>query len=129
VDDDPRILKSLRRILEADGHRVTVADGGQAGIDAFIAAGRRGEPFALVILDLGMPYVDGRKAAASIKAASPVTPIVLVTGWGHGMRVESDLPAHVDRLLSKPPDMEQLRKTIMKLTAASGSLKPEAVGR
>ena len=129
VDDDPRILKSLRRILEADGHRVTVADGGQAGIDAFIAARRRGEPFALVILDLGMPYVDGRKAAASIKAASPVTPIVLVTGWGHGMRVESDLPAHVDRLLSKPPDMEQLRKTIMKLTAASGSLKPEAVGR
>lgn len=37
VDDDPVVLKSLRDILEADGHAVTVADGGQAGIDTFRA--------------------------------------------------------------------------------------------
>jgi signal transduction histidine kinase/ActR/RegA family two-component response regulator len=120
VDDDPRILKAFRRMLEADGHRVTVADGGQAGIDTFIAADQRGEHFALVISDLGMPYVDGRKVAAAIKAASPVTPIVLLTGWGHGMRAENDLPSHVDRLLSKPPDVEDLRKAVAELTAEPG---------
>jgi len=38
VDDDPLVLKSLRDTLEADGHAVTTADGGQAGIDAFLAA-------------------------------------------------------------------------------------------
>jgi signal transduction histidine kinase/ActR/RegA family two-component response regulator len=117
VDDDLRVLKAFRRMLEADGHRVTVADGGQAGIDAFIAADQRGEHFALVISDLGMPYVDGRKVAAAIKAASPVTPIVLLTGWGHGMRAENDFPSHVDRLLSKPPDVEDLRKAVAELTA------------
>ena len=41
--------------LEIDGHTVTAADGGQAGIDAFAAAQRRGEPFDVVITDLGMP--------------------------------------------------------------------------
>src|SRR6266446_481731 len=38
VDDDPLVLKSLRDTLEADGHGVTTADGGRAGIDAFLAA-------------------------------------------------------------------------------------------
>ena len=117
VDDDPRVSKSLRRILEADGHRVTVADGGQAGIDTFVAAAERGEPFALVLADIGMPYVDGRKVAAAIKAASPITPIVLVTGWGHSSSTARELPLHVDRLLGKPPDIEELRRAIVELTA------------
>jgi CheY-like chemotaxis protein len=118
VDDDPRALKSLRRILEVDGHQVTVADGGQAGIDSFIAAGQRGEPFAVVLSDLGMPYVDGREVAAAIKATSPDTPIVLVTGWSHTMRADDNLPLHVDYVLSKPPDVKDLRRAIVELTVA-----------
>ena len=45
VDDDPLLLKSLRDTLETDGHVVTIANGGQAGIDAFRAAHDGGEPF------------------------------------------------------------------------------------
>jgi CheY-like chemotaxis protein len=117
VDDDPCILKSLRRVLEADSHQVTVADGGKAGIEAFVAAGHRGEPFAIVLLDLGMPDTDGRKVAAAIKATSPVTPIVLVTGSSDCIRDQNRLPAHVERVLSKPPNMEDLRRVIVELTA------------
>jgi signal transduction histidine kinase/CheY-like chemotaxis protein len=117
VDDDLRVSKSLRRVLEADGHRVTVADGGQAGIDTFMAATVRGESFSVVISDLGMPHIDGRRVAAAVKAASPKTPIVLLTGWGHSMRENGDLPSHVDHLLSKPPDVNELRRAISKLTA------------
>ena len=40
VDDDPLVLESLRATLQSDGHEVTAADGGQAGIDAFAAARR-----------------------------------------------------------------------------------------
>ncbi|HME37663.1 MAG TPA: response regulator [Steroidobacteraceae bacterium] len=119
VDDDPRILKSLRRMLEADGHSVTAAVGGQAGIDTFIAAAGRGEPFAIVLLDFGMPYVDGRKVAAAIKAASPLTPVVLVTGWGESLRGEDVHAMPVDRVLSKPADLEELRAVILELTTAS----------
>jgi signal transduction histidine kinase/CheY-like chemotaxis protein len=117
VDDDKRVSRSLRRVLEADGHRVTVADGGQAGIDTFLAANGRGESFSVVISDLGMPHIDGRRVAAAVKAASPKTPIVLLTGWGYGMRENGDLPSHVDHLLSKPPDVNELRLAISKLTA------------
>jgi len=46
---------------------VVAAVGGQAGIDAFNAAHARGEPFAVVLTDMGMPYVDGRKVASAIK--------------------------------------------------------------
>ncbi|GAB2868097.1 hypothetical protein GCM10027277_41610 [Pseudoduganella ginsengisoli] len=109
VDDDPLLLKSLRVILERDGHRVTEADGGQAGIDLFCNAHNSGEPYSLVVTDLGMPYVDGRKVAQAVKALSPVTPVLLLTGWGQRMTAENDIPPYVDKVLSKPPKIEELR--------------------
>lgn len=116
VDDDPVLLKSLRDSLESDGHTVEVTNGGQAGIDAFAAARDSGEPFSVVITDLGMPYIDGRKVAAAVKAASPNTPVILLTGWGQRLSIEGDMPPHVDRLLSKPPKMTQLRVALAELT-------------
>jgi len=118
VDDDLLLLKSLRDTLEADGHQVVVADGGQAGIDAFVAAKARGEPFTVVLSDLGMPHVDGRKVASVIKSASPDTPVVLVTGWGQQMHAEKDMPSHVDRVLSKPPRLSELREALASLTGS-----------
>jgi CheY-like chemotaxis protein len=106
VDDDPVVLKSLRSVLEADGHSVAIANGGQAGINAFCAARDR---FSVVITDLGMPYVDGRKVAAAVKTASPSTPIILLTGWGQRLVIEGDVPPHVDRVLAKPATLGQLR--------------------
>jgi signal transduction histidine kinase/ActR/RegA family two-component response regulator len=116
VDDDPLLLKLMRDTLEADGHRVVVADGGQAGIDAFVTACNQGDPFAVVLSDLGMPYVDGRKVASAVKAASPDTPVVLVTGWGRQMHLENDLPPEADRVLSKPPRLEELREVLASVT-------------
>ncbi len=112
VDDDPLVLKALRAALESDGHAVTSADGGQAGIDMFQAALGRGEPYALVITDLGMPYIDGRRVAAAIKTAAPATPVVLLTGWGQRIVTDEDLPLHVDRVLSKPPKLAELREAL-----------------
>ncbi len=117
VDDDPLILKSLRDILEADGHRVKAADGGQNGIDAFAAALQGGAPFDVVITDLGMPYVDGRKVAAAIEAAAPETPLILLTGWGKRLLSEDDIPPHVDRVLSKPPKIHDIRTALAALVA------------
>jgi CheY-like chemotaxis protein len=109
-------MEALSHSLRGDGHYVTAADGGQAGIDAFMAASERGEPFAIVFTDLGMPHVDGRKVAAAIRAASPTTPIVLLTGWGQRLASERDVPAEVSRLLSKPPKLGELRAALAELT-------------
>jgi CheY-like chemotaxis protein len=118
VDDDLLLLKSLRDILEAEGHQVVVADGGQAGIDTFVAAKERGEPFTVVLSDLGMPYVDGRKVASMVKSTSPNTPVVLVTGWGQRMHAESEMPSGVDSVLSKPPRLSELREALANLTGS-----------
>jgi PAS domain S-box-containing protein len=118
VDDDPLIIESLRATLEGDGHRVTAADGGQAGIDTFASAQQRGERYSIVITDLGMPYVDGRRVAAAVKAASPATPVILLTGWGQRLVDEKDVPAHVDRVLNKPPRLRELRSALAEVAAA-----------
>jgi signal transduction histidine kinase/ActR/RegA family two-component response regulator/uncharacterized membrane protein affecting hemolysin expression len=119
VDDDPLLIKSLRDILEGDGHVVMVADGGESGIDTFVSAQQRGNPFSLIITDLGMPYVDGRKVAAAIKAANPSTPVIMLTGWGRRLLAENDIPPYVDRVLSKPPRLAELRAALAELTAGS----------
>ena len=117
VDDDPMLIKALRDTLEGDGHVITVADGGQNGIDTFQAAQQRGSPFSLVITDLGMPHIDGRKVAAAVKAIAPTTPVILLTGWGRRLLADNDVPPYVDRVLSKPPKLADLRTAFVELRA------------
>jgi CheY-like chemotaxis protein len=112
VDDDPLLIKSLCDILETDGHSVVTANGGQAGIDAFRSAQSGNERFAVVITDLGMPYVDGRQVADAIKETSPATPVIMLTGWGQRLIIEGDIPPHVDEVLSKPPKLRDLREAL-----------------
>ena len=116
VDDDPVLLDTLREILEADGHDVVAADGGQQGIDAMHAAHGSAAPFTLVITDLGMPHVDGRKVASAIKAVSPATPVILLTGWGQRLEFDGDALPHVDQELGKPPKLTQLREVLAKFS-------------
>jgi len=117
VDDDPALNESLRDTLQADGHHVTVAGGGQAGIDAFHSARQTSEPFDIVITDLGMPYVDGHQVVDSVRATKPDTPIIMLTGWG---QADNERTPHVDRLLSKPPRLQELRTALAELTAGRG---------
>jgi PAS domain S-box-containing protein len=125
IDDDPLLIKSLRDTLESDGHWVLARNGGQAGIDAFRESLRRDERFAVVITDLGMPHVDGRKVASEIKAMSATTPVILLTGWGQRLVAEGDVPAHVDRLLSKPPKLVELRSALSSLTRPTSGSDPK----
>jgi PAS domain S-box-containing protein len=117
IDDDPLILQSVRHILEGDGHVVDVANGGQEGIDAFAAALARGERYQAVVTDLGMPHVDGRTVAAAVKTVAPTTPVILLTGWGHRLLADGERPEYVDRVLSKPPKLAELRKALADLVA------------
>jgi PAS domain S-box-containing protein len=117
VDDDPLILRSLRETLEADGHEVETASGGKEGIDRFREAKESAQAFDVVLTDLGMPFVDGRQLASSIKAASPSTPVIMLTGWGQRLAAEGDIPPHVNVLLSKPPKLRDLREALARCCA------------
>ena len=124
IDDDPLLSESLMHILQSEGHLVTVADGGQAGIDTFTKAHRNGQSFDVVMTDLGMPYVDGRAVAGAIKALDPRTPVLLLTGWGQRLRTEQSVPANVDLMLGKPPKLQELRVALARL---AGVCEPETI--
>jgi CheY-like chemotaxis protein len=117
IDDDPAVLKSTNVVLALGGHSVTVADGGQEGIDALRAAHQAGERFDAVITDLGMPYVDGNQVALTVKELFPATPVLLLTGWGRRMASgdKTKPPAHVDFVLPKPLDLDELREVFAQL--------------
>lgn len=121
VDDDPLLIKSLEDILTTDGHEVVVASGGQNGIDRFVESVRARNPFPVVITDLGMPQVDGRKVAAAVKAAAPRTRTIMLTGWGQRLLSENDVPAGVDRVLSKPPRLHELRQALRDVSSSEES--------
>lgn len=125
VDDDPVLLLSLHETLALDGHRVVAANGGRAGIEAFADAATCGQPFEVVITDLGMPHVDGRKVAQAVRERDPAVPVIMLTGWGQRMQAEDDLPPHVDRVLGKPPKLSELRAVLAELVARAPGARPE----
>jgi DNA-binding response OmpR family regulator len=104
VDDDPMVLKCLGDTLKMDGHQVVIADHGQAGIEAFAEAHTGKQPFGVVITDLGMPYLDGRKVAVAIKGVSPTTPVILLTGWGQRLVAEEMCRPRWTRFSASRPD-------------------------
>jgi CheY-like chemotaxis protein len=113
------LLTSLRETLVHDGHQVQTANGGKAGIEAFLDALNAGLPFPVVITDLGMPHVDGRAVVAAIKAAAPSTFIIMLTGWGQRLVATGDIPEGVTAVLAKPPKLPELRQCLAECTGES----------
>lgn len=75
VDDDPNLRKTLSDILKVKGYETTVA---AEGAEAIAAAER--EKFSLVLIDLMLPDMHGSEVMAHIKAISPLTQVIILTG-------------------------------------------------
>ena len=114
VDNDPHCLMALRLLVESDGHQATVAMGGEAGIAVFLDALRGPESFTVVMTDMAMPHVDGRKVAGAVKAASPRTLVLLVSGSDEFSLNLAGAP-QVDFVLCKPPKRSDLRRALATL--------------
>ena len=108
-------VPTLKTLLDGGVDLLLTCDTGVTAHDAVKLAHSR--LVDVVITDLGMPYVDGRKVAAAIKAQSPQTPVVLLTGWGRRLIAENETPPHVDRILSKPPTIEDLTRGLRSVTS------------
>ena len=128
IDDDELLRQSMRAILEREGHSVSIAHGGRAGIESFAAATQRGDRFQVVITDLGMPHVDGRAVATAVKSISPETPVILLTGWGQHLRDGNDVPPDVDRMLNKPANLSELRAALAEIVPLSAPRSAEPTG-
>ncbi len=116
IDDEPKVRDLLADCLGRFGHNVAVAGDGPHGLAMFRTALQSQEPYELVLTDLGMPELDGSQVAKEIKASSPGTPVVMMTGWGAPPGPAGGEPSPVDAVLGKPPKLEELVATIRRLS-------------
>jgi DNA-binding NtrC family response regulator len=116
IDDDAQVRQLLNDCLTHFNHRVMVASGGKHGMELFRTALLKNQPYEVVITDLGMPEIDGHHVARTIKAESPNTPVIMMTGWGTIMSDEGDTALEVDAVVGKPPDMQELNDLLLRIT-------------
>jgi CheY-like chemotaxis protein len=116
IDDEAHIRQLLNDCLGHFNHHVTLAANGKEGLELFRAANKTKSPYEVVITDLGMPDVDGNQVARQVKAESPLTPIIMFTGWGTAIRDNNEAAPEVDALVNKPPHIHQLNDLLLRLT-------------
>jgi two-component system response regulator MprA len=102
VDDDERLVASIRRVLAYEGYRVRTASTGLAGLQL-----ARDEPPDLIILDVMLPGLDGLEVARRLHAGGGIPILMLSARDRVADRVEG-LEAGADDYLVKPFDVEEL---------------------
>jgi two-component system KDP operon response regulator KdpE len=114
VDDEPQILRALRINLTARQYEVlTAADGAQA-----LASARADRP-DIVVLDLGLPDMDGVEVIADLRTWSPV-PIVVLSGRVDSHDKVDALDAGADDYVTKPFSVDELLARIRAVTRRRG---------
>ena len=115
AEDNPVNRTLAVRLMEREGHRVTVTTNGREALAMFQA-----EPFDLVLMDVQMPEMDGFEATAAIRAhertAGGHLPIVAMTAFAMKGDAEQCLAAGMDCYVSKPIDAAKLRQAIAEVT-------------
>jgi two-component system response regulator MprA len=123
VDDDRSLRDALRRALTLAGYEVELAEGGQQGLTS-IAAG----PPDAVVLDLGLPDIDGIEVCTRLRAAGNRVPILMLTARDAVEDRIDGLDAGADDYLVKPFDLGELQARIRALVRrAVGDGDPEAL--
>ncbi len=109
ADDNRDAADSLATLLQLDGHQVTVVHDGSGAMAAFTET----RPH-LVLLDIGMPGLNGYDVAARIRQSYPAsgTTLIAITGWGQEEDRARAVAAGFDHHLTKPVDFERLSHLI-----------------
>jgi signal transduction histidine kinase/ActR/RegA family two-component response regulator len=120
VDDNVDAADTLARLLETLGSTVEVAYGGRQALDAVV----RFRPDT-VLLDIGMPEVDGYEVARTLRSMPGQERLLLIalTGWGQEHDQERSRESGFNHHMVKPPDLARLRR----LLSAGPAAIPSAV--
>ena len=97
VDDEESIRNLVRMNLELDGHSTLMAEDGQTALEIF----ERESP-EIVLLDVRMPGMDGIEVLKRMKAASPDSEVIIVTGHGDMDMAVECLRKEASNFLTKP---------------------------
>jgi DNA-binding response OmpR family regulator len=97
VEDDRRLARQLKKGLDEQGHAVTLAFDGLAGLEA-----ARQERFDVLVLDVMLPQLDGFQVVRRLRSAGGKSPILMLTAKDSAEDIVAGLDAGADDYLTKP---------------------------
>ncbi len=107
ADDDPTILRTLKRALSALGYEVRTADNGNAAVED-----TRQFSFDAIIADIDMPGMTGIEMLKAVRASDPDVPVLLITGDPGLDTAIRAVRYGAFRYLPKPIEMEELSESL-----------------
>jgi two-component system cell cycle response regulator DivK len=123
VEDNPRNMLLVRRILEAEGHELLEAVDGESGWEMAVFQ----QP-DFILMDLRLPgEMTGFELTRRLKAHPDLAhiPIVALTAYGNDLAQEKALAAGCTDFLTKPADIREIRATLRKFFAPEPVLEQE----
>jgi CheY-like chemotaxis protein len=125
VDDDAESADALRALVEIWGHEAEVAYDGATALRL-----ARQDPPHVVILDLGLPDVDGCEVARALRVrpSTRSIAIIVLTGYGDDEDIRRSDRAGSDAFVLKPGNLDRLRDLLLTLPAARRTRKARGSG-
>ncbi|WP_166352932.1 response regulator transcription factor [Phytoactinopolyspora limicola] len=121
VEDEPRIAEFLERGLAAHGYTTVVAHDGRTGLDEAHRA-----DIDLVILDIGLPHIDGLDVLHALRGQGVTTPVLILTARGGPENTIKGLDAGADDYLSKPFRFDELLARVRARLRSGATASAEA---
>ncbi len=122
VEDEHKISDVVRRGLTLEGYRVETAFDGEAGLEM---AGRA--PYALIILDIMLPKLDGLEVCRALRAAGSQTPILMLTARDSVPDRVAGLNSGADDYLIKPFAFDELAARVKALLRRRAAAEAETL--
>ena len=117
VEDDGEMRDLLRKVLEKEGYRISVASDGQEAMTV-LARGA----FDLVVTDMLMPRDGGLELLQTTRQISPRLPVIIVTAFGDWRSYSRALELGAAAFISKPLRMSELIAAVHNALAARGAI-------
>lgn len=117
VEDEPTIAAQLADALGAAGYAVDVVGN---GVDAHFQGEDENQPFDAVVLDLGLPQMDGLTVLKKWRAAGRTMPVLILTARDNWHEKVAGIDAGADDYLTKPFHMEELLARLRALIRRAG---------
>jgi CheY-like chemotaxis protein len=108
VDDEEFVRLTLSAMLSDLGYSVTIAAGGKEAITIL----SHKKKFDLVLLDMNMPQVGGKKVFQKIKSLKLHCKVIISSGYSDAILVEKKFAMDIDGFLQKPYKIEELARKV-----------------
>ncbi len=119
AEDDPRLARMLAELLESEGYDVLVASDGQRALHIGLT-----ETLEVVILDRGLPALDGLDVLRRLREAGITAPVLVLSALGNAAHRVEGLDSGAEDYLAKPFDIDELLARLRVLRRRATAVVP-----